>query len=269
MTSTDARFAGSIPALYEQYLVPLLFEPYAEDLAMRLGDLREGVLVEIAAGTGAVTRALRKALPPAVRIVATDLNEGMLSVGARRVQEPSVTWQLANAEQLPFDDATADAIVCQFGVMFFPDRQAGYRQARRVLRAGGHFVFNVWDRLDRNEVSHIVHRAVGTVFPEDPPRFYERTPFGYHDVAAIRSELESAGFTRIDIETVEKVTSSTSAEDVAIGLCQGTPLRSEIEARDPARLEEATAAAANALAARFDRSSIENRMSAHVVTARV
>lgn len=267
MTSTDARFTGSIPALYDRYLVPLLFEPYADDLAARLRDLQRGLLVEIAAGTGVVTRALRKSLPAAVRIVATDLNEGMLAVGARRVDDSSVTWRLADAQQLPFDDATADAIVCQFGVMFFPDRQAGYREAKRVLRVGGRYAFNVWDRLGRNEVSDVVNRAVTALFPENPPRFYERTPFGYHDVATIRRELEGVGFRRVEIETVEKVSWSTSAEHAATGLCQGTPLRGEIEARDPARLEEATAAATEALIARFGRSSFENRMSAHVVTA--
>lgn len=266
MTATDARFAGSIPAIYDGYLVPLLFEPYAEEIAHRLRDLREGTVIEVAAGTGAVTRVLRRSLPAAVRIVATDLNQGMISVGAQRVDAPSVTWQLADAQRLPFEAATADAVVCQFGVMFFPDKVAGYREAKRVLRSGGRYLFNVWDRLERNEVSDIVNRTVAASFPEDPPRFYERTPFGYHDVTALRRDLEAAGFQRIEIETVERASPAT-AEGAARGLCQGTPLRGEIEARDPARLEEVTAAAAAALAARFGRSSFENRMSAHVVTA--
>jgi SAM-dependent methyltransferase len=269
MDATDATFAGSVPVIYDQYLVPLLFEPYAQDLAARLGDLKQGKLIEIAAGTGVVTRALTKALPSAVQIVATDLNEGMLRVGASRASGPSVTWRQADAQNLPFEDASADALVCQFGVMFLPDKQAGYREARRVLGPAGRYIFNVWDRLDQNEVSQIVTRAVAALFPDNPPLFFERTPFGYFDTAAIRAALESAGFGRIAIETVEKVSRARSAESAAMGLCQGTPLRGEIEARDPARLNEATVAATEALVARFGHASFDNRMCAHVVTATV
>lgn len=267
MNSSDARFSGSIPAIYERLLVPLLFEPYAQDLARRISDLREGLVIEVAAGTGAVTRALAQALPPAVRIAATDLNEGMLRVGQSNAQAPSITWQQADAQKLPFADGSADAIVCQFGAMFFPDKQAAFREARRVLAANGRYVFSTWDTLERNEVSEIVCGAVAALFPHDPPGFFARTPFGYADVVAIRADLESAGFTRIEIETVEKVSRASSAESVAIGLCQGTPLRGEIEARDPARLEECTAAATQALASRFGHASFDNRMSAHVMTA--
>jgi ubiquinone/menaquinone biosynthesis C-methylase UbiE len=224
-------------------------------------------LIELAAGTGAVTRTFMQALPSAVRIAATDLNEGMLRIGESRASGPSVTWQQADALKLPFEDASANAIACQFGVMFFPDKRASFREARRVLAANGRYVFNVWDRLEQNEVSDVVCRAVAALFPDDPPRFFARTPFGYADVAAIRADLESAGFDRIDIETVEKVSRSRSAESVAIGLCQGTPLRGEIEARDPGRLAEATAAATEALASRFGHGAFDNRMSAHVATA--
>jgi len=267
MATKDTGFVGSIPTIYEQYMVPLFFEPYAQDLAARVGDLQQGLLIELAAGTGVVMRELLKALPSAVRLVATDLNEDMLRVGASRASGPSLTWQQADMQQLPFADASADVVVCQFGVMFLPDKQAGYREVRRVLAPTGRYLFNVWDRLDLNEVTEIVSGAVGTLFPDDPPRFFERAPFGYFDVAAIRADLEGAGFQRVAIETVEKVSRAASAESVAVGLCQGTPLRSEIEARAPQRLEEATAAASEALVARFGRGPFDNRMSVHVVTA--
>jgi len=267
MQATDAKFTGSIPELYDRYLVPLLFEPYAEDLARRLGDLRHGTLVEVAAGTGVVTRALRKALSSEVRIVATDLNEGMLKVAASRMSAPSVSFQQADAQRLPFADGSADAIVCQFGMMFVPDKTGAQREAARVLVPGGRYVFNVWDRLANNEVSQIVASDVEGLYPQDPPRFIERTPFGYFDAAAIRAELQGAGFQRIEIDTVEKVSQAASAESVAIGLCQGTPLRGEIEARDPDGLAAATATAKSALHARFGAGPFENRMSALVVTA--
>jgi SAM-dependent methyltransferase len=267
MTATDTQFAGSIPAIYEQYLAALLFEPYAQDLAGRFSDLAEGQLLEIAAGTGVVTRALAKALPPAVRIVATDLNEGMLRVAASRSSAAAVVWRQADAQQLPFDDAAFDAVVCQFGVMFLPDKLAGYREALRVLRPGGRYVFNVWDCLENNEVSLLVMDAVAALFPQDPPGFFRRTPFGYFDVEAILQALKDAGFARVASETVECSSLAPSAEHVAVGLCKGTPLRGEIETRNPARLDDAVAAATQALVARFGPGAFDNRMRAHVVTA--
>jgi ubiquinone/menaquinone biosynthesis C-methylase UbiE len=268
MQATDIKFAGSIPELYDQYLGQLLFAPYANDLTRRLSALKRGTLVEVAAGTGIVTRALRAALPADVRIIATDLNESMLKVAASRISEPTVTFQQADAQKLPFADASADAIVCQFGMMFMPDKAAAYREAARLLVPGGHFVFNVWDQLANNEASLIVAQAVQAVYPQDPPRFFERTPFGYFDAAAIRAELQATGFQHIEIDSVELVSQAVSAEHVAIGFCQGTPLRSEIETRDPQGLPAATAAATTALQTRFGTGPFENRMSALVVTAR-
>jgi len=267
MSATDAAFAGSIPALYEQYLGSLLFQPYAEVMASRLDGLTQGRVLETAAGTGIVTRALAKALPGDVEIVATDLNQAMLDLASGKLQAPNVRWQQADAQALPFDDASFDAVVCQFGVMFFPDKQAGFREALRVLKPGGRFLFNVWDSLDRNEVSRIVSEAAGKAFPNDPPRFVERVPFGYFDPDRIRGEVQQAGFENVEIDVVEKVTTAPSAREPATGLCQGSPLRAEIEARGPDRLDEVTAQVADALAARFGAGPVENRMSALVVTA--
>lgn len=267
MSATDATFAGSIPIIYEQYLGSLLFEPYAQDMAARLSDVTQGRILEVAAGTGIATRALAKALPPDVEIVATDLNQAMLDLAARRLQAPNVTWRQTDAQTLPFEDSSFDAVACQFGVMFFPDKLAAYREALRVLKPGGRFVFSVWNSLDRNEVSQAVSDTVGRLFPDDPPRFFERVPFGYSDPDRIRGEVQQAGFENVDIEVVDKVSEAPSPHDPAMGLCQGTPLRAEIEARAPGRLEEITAKAVDALRARFGPSAVENRMSALVVTA--
>ena len=267
MQATDAKFDGSIPELYERYLAELLFQPYADDLAQRVSDLRHGTLLEIAAGTGVVTRALSMSLSPDVRILATDLNEGMLRVAAQRTQAPSVTWQQADAQKLPFADGSANVVACQFGMMFVPDKVEAYKEAFRVLAPGGRFIFSMWDRLARNEVSQIVTRAVEALYPDDPPRFFERTPFGYFEAAPLEADLERAGFQQIEIETVERVSQAVSAEHVAIGLCHGTPLRSEIETRNPDGLAAATAAARSALQAHFGAGPFKNRMSALVVTA--
>src|SRR5919199_1347815 len=249
MTNADAVFAGSIPALYDRHLGASVFEPYALDLAGRLAGLRQGRLLEVAAGTGVVTRALAGALPEAVEIVATDLNQAMLDFAATQPISREVAWRQADALRLPFADGSFDAVVCQFGVMFFPDKRAGYGEARRVLRPGGRFLFNVWDKIEENEFAQVVTEAVSALFPNDPPRFLARTPHGFHDTHAIREDLRGAGFSEISVETVERRSRAASPRDAAIGFCQGTPLRNEIEARDAGRLEAATEAAARPRAA--------------------
>jgi ubiquinone/menaquinone biosynthesis C-methylase UbiE len=266
MTATDSAFAGSIPALYDRCLGPLLFEPYALDLAERVAAFSPARILETAAGTGIVTAHLAGRLQ-AAQIVATDLNQAMLDVAAARSGNEAVTFQTVDAQSLPFDDQSFDAVVTQFGVMFFPDRIGAYREARRVLRPGGHFFFNVWDRLEENPASLAVAEAVASLFPDDPPAFLRRTPFGYHDIARIEADLESAGFSSIEVETVAKRSLAADPVEAATGLCMGSPLRSEIEARDPSRLEDAVEAATSRLAPFIGPDGLDAPMSAHVVTA--
>jgi SAM-dependent methyltransferase len=265
MESTDIQFAGSIPEYYDRCLGPFLFEPYAADLAERAAALGPGRILETAAGTGIVTAALAAALPEA-EIVATDLNPDMLRVAEGKIDSPRVTFAPADAQSLPFQDGGFDLVVCQFGAMFFPDRVAAYREARRVLGPGGAFLFNVWDRLEANPASQAVAEAVAALFPADPPSFLGRVPFGYHDKGLIEADLRSAGFSAVEAVTVGK-RSRGSAREIAPGLCQGSPLRAEIEARAPDRLDEATAAALAALVGRHG-DPVDAAMSAHVIVAR-
>ncbi|MDB5422846.1 MAG: SAM-dependent methyltransferase [Phenylobacterium sp.] len=267
MSEQDRAFTGSIPEIYDRYMGPMLFEPYALDLARRFTGFA-GALLETAAGTGRVTRALAQALSPRAAITATDLNAPMLARAAQVVRAPNVTWREADAQALPFGDASFDAVVCQFGVMFFPDKAAGFSEARRVLKPGGRFVFSVWDSLEANDISRAVHEAVASLFPDNPPSFYARTPFGYHDEAQIRAALAKAGFGEVEVERVALPTRSGSAADAATALCTGTPLRAEIEARRPDGLEDVVRAVTPALAREFGQGAVVGRGQALVVSAR-
>ena len=265
---SDLLFAGSIPELYERYLVPLVFQSYADDLAARVVEIRPSAVLEVAAGTGVVTRELASRLPATVPVTATDLNQPMVDFAASIGTSRPVTWRQADALDLPFEDESFDAVVCQFGAMFFPDRHQGYTEMHRVLRPGGVALFNVWDRLEYSEFAKVVNDAVIAMFPDDPPLFFERTPHGYHDPVRIRAELEEAGFDPTSrIDSVAARSRAASCTMPAIGFCQGTPLRNEIEARDPTRLAEVTTVAATALGERFGRVDIEGGLRAHVITA--
>jgi SAM-dependent methyltransferase len=266
-TSTDKIFSGSIANLYESHLVPLIFAPYAADLARRLAARPVTRVLEIAAGTGAVTRALAAALPASVALVATDLNQPMLDHAATLPIARSVEWRQADAMQLPFDDGAFDAVVCQFGVMFFPDRAKAYAEARRVLGPGGVFLLNAWDRIEENEFADTVTKALEGLFPADPPRFLARTPHGYHVRAVIGQDLARGGFGAApQIATVTQRSRASSARIPAIAYCQGTPLRNEIETRDATRLAEATDIAAEAIAQKFGRGEVDGKIQAHVIT---
>lgn len=268
MSDTDKVFAGSIPEFYDTYLVPLIFEGFAADMAQRVSSSNPTCVLETAAGTGVVTRALAPCLSSSARYVVTDLNQPMLGHAARLQGDDSrISWQQANALELPFSDSEFDAVCCQFGVMFFPDRLAGYREARRVLKPGGRLVFNVWDHISENVFADDVTNALKDVFPDDPPLFLARTPHGYHDVDLICQELEAAGFGDIRIETREELSRAPSARHPAVAYCQGTPLRNEIEARDAGKLEAATDHAASAIARKHGEGEIAAKIQGHVVVA--
>jgi len=268
MTDSDKVFAGSIPALYDTYLVPLIFEAYANDLAERAAALAPKTVLETAAGSGVVTRALAARLAADARYTVTDLNQPMLDHAANK-QGPDdrITWRQADALALPFDDASFDAAVCQFGVMFFPDRVAGYAEARRVLKPGGSFLFSVWDHIGANEFADVVTEAAAAVFPGDPPRFLARTPHGYHDMDLIRDELSKAGFSQVSIATLEETSAAPSPRHPALAYCQGTPLRNEIESRDANLLDHVTDRATEAIAARFGDGPVAGKIRGHIVTA--
>ena len=267
--SCDKVFDGSIPELYETYLTPLIFEPYAQDLARRVRSEPVSNVLEVAAGTGVVTRAMVDALGESVSIVATDLNQPMMDYGASVRADANVTWQQADAQELPFADQMFDAVVCQFAVMFFPDRVKAYSEALRVLKPGGRFHFSVWDEIKENEFADTVTEALAGIFPDDPPQFLPRTPYGYFNIDEVAADLRSGGFTNSpEIETVTARSQASGPSIPAIAICQGTPLRNEIESRNGSLLEHATDVATRALAERFGTGAVDGKIQAHVISVR-
>jgi SAM-dependent methyltransferase len=247
---------------YQRWLAPVVFEPFAVDLVRRVAATNPKRVLELAAGTGVVTRGLRIALPDA-EIIATDLNEAMVTFG--RDQVPQVSWQRADALDLPFDDDSADAIVCQFGVMFFPDKRAGYAEMRRVLGPGGNLIMNTWDVVATHDFAAALSSALDQVFPTDPPTFVAAVPHGYPDPAVVVSDIRNAGFDEVSLDTITLHSPPASAADVAVGFCTGTPLRTAIEAR--ADLAATTEQVADAMQDLLGTDPVTGRMTAHVIQA--
>jgi ubiquinone/menaquinone biosynthesis C-methylase UbiE len=260
MAETDV-FKHSTPSLYDRYMGPLLFEPYARHVAEGVGPLRPSKILETAAGTGIVTRALRDAAPEAT-IVATDVNPAVLLFAAEQVQSERVEFQMADAQNLMFDDETFDLVLCLFGIMFFPDKIRANAEAHRVLRPQGRYIVVTFDRLDLNPIPRAAGEAVASLFPEDP-RYMERGPFSYTDAARMEEDLRAAGFETVEIETIE-LSSRVSARDAAHGIVLGSPFRAEIERLDASALERATEAVERALEPWDGKDA---PLSAHIATA--
>jgi SAM-dependent methyltransferase len=245
MTNRDASFTGSIPAHYDRCLGPMLFEPYAKDLVERLTMPPGGSVLEIAAGTGIVTRHLRQRLPSDARLVVTDLNAAMLDVAREKIPaDDRIEWQTVDAAALPFADSSFAVVVCQFGVMFFPDKPGALREIHRVLEPSGKLLFNVWGSLGDNPIGNLAHEVIASFFPTEPPQFYT-VPFGLHDETQIRQMLGEAGFPIVTCEIVDRVGESELPELAAKGLIFGSPVLIAIEERgtvDPVVVMHALAA---------------------------
>lgn len=253
--------------VYDELLVPLVFQAYAEDTVDRVADVTEGALLETAAGTGVITRLLAARLPAAVAITATDLVPGMLQRAEQVGTARPVTWEVADALDLPYADASFDVLVCGFGAMFFAPHADAFAEAHRVLRPGGRLVFSVWDRLEANELSWAVNGAMHRLFPDDPPGFLARTPYGYSDPDVIVADLAAGGFTATPVvERIGHRCRAATATDVARALCAGTPLRDELARRGPGVLDHAIEATAECLADRYGPRDLEADVAALFVT---
>jgi SAM-dependent methyltransferase len=264
VSSSAAQFSGSIPEFYDRQLGPVLFEPYAADLTARLPRGEALRVLELACGTGIVTRRLRQALDPSATLVATDLNEPMVAYAREAVGEDGIDWRQADAQALPFEDGSFDVAVCQFGFMFLPDKVLGFREARRVLAPGGMLLGNVWRSLDENPLLRAIHDTLAELFPTDPPRFLE-TPYGY-GADRLRADLEQGGWDDVQLEDVRLEGRSPSAADYALGFVRGSPLNHELVERG-ADLDDVARRLAEAVAVVGGDSPLRAQQAAIVITA--
>ncbi|MFE9406460.1 class I SAM-dependent methyltransferase [Streptomyces sp. NPDC006530] len=226
--NADQRWSESMPAAYEQYLVPVIFRPFAEDLTARAASLHPRRILELAAGTGVLTSHLLASVPLA-EVTATDLNDAMVALGTTRA--PGAVWRQADAQRLPFPDGAFDLVVCQFGVMFFPDRVAAFTEVRRVLAPGGRFLFNTWGPLAKHTFEVALQAGLERAFPVDPPRFFPTVPHGYADPAVVTADLAAAGFTVEEGQELTLEGRAASTADLATGYLTGTPVRAVVEER--------------------------------------
>ncbi|MEY2420674.1 MAG: hypothetical protein QOI95_741 [Acidimicrobiaceae bacterium] len=259
---TDRLWVGSMPEAYERWLVPTVFQPFAVDLARRAASRAPRRILELAAGTGVLTRELVASIGSA-DVTATDFNDAMVQLGRERV--PGAAWQQADAMELPFGRDEFDLIACQFGVMFFPDKHSAFAQAHRVLTPDGTLLVSTWSTLETHDFQDALVAGLERAFPQDAPTFMVSVPHGYADLDVVVADVAAAGFRCVVAESVTLDGRAASAADVATGYCTGTPLRAEIEARGD--LAATTAIVAQEMEARLGAGSVTGHMTAHVVEA--
>lgn len=262
----DTAFSGSIPANYDAYLGPMFFEPFALRTAARAGTLRPNSVLELACGTGRLTRHLTRTLGSETAITATDINPAMLQFAKGSLAAAPVQWDVVDAVDLPYSDEQFDLVVIQFGVMFYSDRSKAYREALRVLRPGGRMLFITWSSIDKNPAAQITQELVKEFFPIDTPAFYE-VPFSYHDRELMREEILLSGFERVVLEEVQETGSAKSAENAASGLLEGSPIHTEIMARNAASFPEMHKTLTERFAKRFGSRDLQVPLSAWMVEA--
>jgi SAM-dependent methyltransferase len=260
----DASWVESMPEIYDRYLGPVIFAPWARLVAAEVATLAPRRVLELAAGTGILTAALVSALPDAA-ITATDLNPAMVAFGSSRVDGAS--WRAADAEHLELPDDCFDAVACQFGVMFFPDRPAAFAEARRVLAPDGQIVFTTWDRVETSTFIAVLAESLPTVLGDDVPTFLTRVPHGYHDIEQIQADLAAGGLMAVRIRRHVPTETATSVADVARGFCYGTPLRFELERRGA--LDELAEVIGAEVSARLGTGPVVGELAGFLVTAQI
>jgi ubiquinone/menaquinone biosynthesis C-methylase UbiE len=263
--SKVASFAGSVPQNYDKYLGPVLFEPYALDLVRRITGAKN--ILEIACGTGRVTRHLLNALPPDGKLMATDLNAGMIEVAKSIMQDGRIHWQVVDAQELPFENDSFDHIICQFGVMFFPDKAKAMAEAYRVLQPGGKYIFNVWDALEFNPRSAIIKTVMEELMGDEAPDFLKKGPYSWFDKDEITNLLKLTGFKEINLDVVYKTAYYETPGDLINGFVKGSPLSAYLAEQTDELREKIVNGLMDRVRGEFGDSKLESPMQAIVCTA--
>ncbi len=266
MTADSAASEKSVAEKYDRYLGPLLFEPFAEDIVSRIKGKNYDDVLELACGTGIVTRHLKKALPASTKLVATDLHAEMIKVAADSMPNEIINWQTADAHQLLFPDESFDLVVCQFGLMFMPDKMKAVSETFRVLKKGGKFLFNTWEKIENNGVIYLGNQIICSYFPENPPSFY-RVPFSLSQPDQIETLLVAAGFKNVKVYEVEKEGISPSAKEAAIGIVEGNPIYGKIVEKDPKLVDVIRSAVEQKIAEAFGDRPLKSPLKAWVFEA--
>jgi ubiquinone/menaquinone biosynthesis C-methylase UbiE len=259
-------FSGSVPQHYEQYLGPMFFEPYAIEVSKRIDSSSIHLALEIASGTGRVTRHLRERIPATSKLIASDISQDMLSVAKEKLRNFDIEWQIIDAQELPFNDNCIDLVVCCFGYMFVPDKPKAFAEAYRILRTGGVLLFTTWDKLELNAASYVYRKAAKKYLQHPLPESCN-LPFSMYDETIIRSILQNAGFSKIRIESVKKVSISQTAKEAVNGLAQGGSIYHEIMKRNPGGIEEIKATVEKELTEKFGATPLIAPMSAVISQA--
>jgi SAM-dependent methyltransferase len=231
MVAVTVNFAGTIPEYYDRCLGPAYFSPFAAELARRIPAESACDVLEIACGTGLVTQCVRQRMRPGARLVATDLSAAMIDHARTKLADAAgVEWREANAQSLPFADASFGVVVCGFGMMFVPDKVVALKEARRVLVDGGTIHFTVWDAIEENPHAAAAAEVIEGLAPGDAELRF-RVPYELRDPALVRGLLAQAGFVDVRIEIKRLPIEADSARSLAIGAIRGTPRSAVIEHR--------------------------------------
>ena len=263
--SADHAFSGSVPENYNRFLVPMIFEDYAQELASRVNVPAASAILETACGTGVTTRHLLGRMPEDTTLVATDLQIPMIDFTGASLTDTRLTLEATDANELPYEDASFDAVASSFGVMFF-DRERAYRETARVLRPGGAFVTSIWGSHEHNHFARLTYETLRELFPADPPAFLA-IPYAYSDLNAIKQELEQAGFDEIEILVQTRSCTCPRASDVPNGFMRGSPAIHEVlEQTDD--VDAVADAIERAITERYGATDCHTSMQAYIVTAR-
>lgn len=263
---TSALFNSAVAPHYDKYQGPIFFEPYAIEISKRIDPTSVKTALEIACGTGRVTRHLRKTLSPAAKLIATDISPDMLAVAKDILGDENIEWQTVDAQQLPFDDNSIDLIVCAFGYMFLPDKVKGFKEAYRVLRPGGKLLFTTWDKLELNGASYIQRTVVAKYLANDVPPTY-MLAFSMNNEEELRGWLQQAGFSEVGFESVEQIASGETAKGVTEGLTMGGSFCNMIMERNPDWMPLIKAEIEKQLSEKFGAEPMKSPMRALFTTA--